>query len=71
MPNVNLEIRNFLGSNDDTPATAKSIDETRTARMTDLVSIDPGELPVLTPRPSWGLVEEPTTAKIVFPRRFA
>ncbi len=68
---LKLEIRNFLGSNDDTPPTAKEIDESGTARMGDLVSIDPGELPVLVPRPSWGLIEEPLSAKTVFPRRFA
>lgn len=68
---LKLEVRNFLGSSDDTPPTSKEIDENGTARMGDLVNIDPGELPVLTPRPSWGLVVEPLTAQTVFPRRFA
>lgn len=71
MATLRPELRQFLGSNDDTPATAKEIDETGTARMTDLVNIDPAELPTLRCRPSWGLVEEPTTAKTLFPRRFA
>ena len=71
MPNVNIEARNFLGSNDDTPATAKEITETGTLRMQELLNIDPGELPVLTPRPAWGLPDEVTSAKTIFPRRFA